>query len=89
MHKALNLTRRFSFEELRLRNIKEFGLYKFDKLFNYAKAYSSCVNKAKITLISNKTYTFKLSKMETQQKLCEECKGPLLDDNSPDNRKVI
>lgn len=30
-----------------------------------------------------------LTKMEKRQNICEDCKGPLLEDNTPDERKVI
>lgn len=88
MRRAFNLSRKLDCGELSLRMKKGFGLFQSSSKFSN-NAISSFENKSQILLISNKSYTFKLSKMETKHKTCGECKGPLLDVNTPDNRKVV
>lgn len=83
--------RRNTLLELKLRQTNLFNKIKFNfvSFSNHNESFlSTFLFKNKITLILNKSYTFKFSKMENHQKICNECKGPLLEDNTPDNRKV-
>jgi len=67
--------------------IKKFNLFNFFKKSNISRIFKNN-NKISFLLINDKKFSNKTSRMENHQKICNECKGPLIENNLPDTKNV-